>query len=296
MSPLGESEEAASELDSEARHATSRQNKENNKFEILCDGVINSLSETQASIQDLLQFKDSLLLHYLPPPLLFRLAIIVGKVYRSFSDMNTPVNELVRLVRIYSLPWDQNSVALKRLHDMFENKKHMLNLAIKRLTLIDKKTKLFEADKRIQNWEKLYIKLSEAKGHGRRWKFQIETFRKKANIGYDELIRWIKAETEEKPEITYNKTAETKSDKLIEKKASARSDDNEESDLDDRLEVLLFFLLKFYFNLLPFKKYKDSEAGIESDDESFLSKSSRKAKSAKKEEPSKPVAVNINLF
>ena len=176
MSAVGESEEAISEFESEARHTASHQNKENNKFEILCDGVINSLSETQASIQDLLQFKDSLLLHYLPPPLLFRLAIIVGKVYRSFSDMNTPVNELVRLVRIYSLPWDQNSAALKRLHDMFENKKHMLNLAIKRLTLVDKKTKLFDAEKRIQNWEKLYIRLSQAKGHGRRWKFQIETF------------------------------------------------------------------------------------------------------------------------
>jgi hypothetical protein len=36
---------------------------------------------------------------------------------------------------------------------------------------------------------------------------------------------------------------------------------------------------------------KDSEAGIESDDESFLSKSSRKARSPKKEEPSKPVTV-----
>jgi hypothetical protein len=151
--------------------------------------------------------------------------------------MNTPVNELVRLVRIYSLPWDQNSVALKRLHDMFENKKLMLNLAIKRLTLVDKKTKLFDAEKRIQNWEKLYIRLSQAKGHGRRWKFQIETFRKKANNGYDELLRWIKSETEEKAEVQKHKSVDVKSDHQIEKKSSARSDGNEESDEDDRLEV-----------------------------------------------------------
>ena len=247
LSAVGESEEAFSEFGSEVKHTASQsksQNKETNKFEILCDGVINSLSETQATLQDLLQLKDSLLLHYLPPPLLFRFAIVVGKVYRSFSDMNTPVNELVRLVRLYSLPWDQNSIALKKLHDMFENKKHMLNIAIKRLTMVDKKTKLFEADKKIQNWEKLYIKLSEAKGHGRRWKFQIEHFRKKANLGREELLRWIREETKEKPEVRYKSVEVKEEQKKPEKKESAKSEDNEESDEEDKLDVVKRNLLK----------------------------------------------------
>jgi hypothetical protein len=75
----------------------------------------------------------------------------------------------------------------------------MLNIAIKRLALVDKKTKLFQREKRISNWEKLFIKMSESKGHGRRWKFQIEPFRKKADEGYEELIRWI-----EKDQAGYN--------------------------------------------------------------------------------------------
>jgi hypothetical protein len=169
--------------------------------------------------------------------MLFRLAITVGKVYRSFSDMNTPVNELVRLVRIYSLPWDQNSVALKRLHEMFDNKKQMLNIAIKRLTLVDKKTKLFEREKRIQNWEKLYIKLSEAKGHGRRWKFQIENFRKKANQGYDELLRWIKSDTDGTVIERRKSIAEKKMEEKSEPRESARTENVEESEDEDKLEV-----------------------------------------------------------
>ena len=39
-------------------------------------------------------------------------------------------------------------------------------------------------EKRIMNWEKLFAKLTMARGHGRRWKFLIESFKKKANEGY----------------------------------------------------------------------------------------------------------------
>jgi hypothetical protein len=33
------------------------------------------------------------------------------------------------------------------------------------------------------NWEKLFAKLTSAKGHGRRWKFMIKTFKDKAKDG-----------------------------------------------------------------------------------------------------------------
>lgn len=177
----------------------------------------------------------------MPPPLLFRLAVIVGKVYRAFSDLNTPVNELVRLTRIYSLPWDHNSIALRKLHEMYETKKQMLNIAIKRLTLVDKKTKLFEKDKRIQNWEKLYVKLSEAKSHGRRWKFNMETFRKKASLGYEELINWIKAESEGniaediRKALAEKKAAEK--DKRSEQLSARSSKSGVTEEDDERIEV-----------------------------------------------------------
>jgi hypothetical protein len=162
-----------------------------NKFDVLIDTILANFTEVQSVTQDLLKLKDELLTHYLPPSLLFRIAVVFGKVYRSFSDLNTPVNEILRLVKINSSSWEKNNQVLKRLHDMHENKKQMLNIAIRRLALVEKKTKLFDRERRILNWEKLFIRLSEAKGHGRRWKFQMETFRKKANEGYDDLIRWV---------------------------------------------------------------------------------------------------------
>lgn len=48
-----------------------------------------------------------------------------------------PVNELVRLVRVYSTPWEEKSAALKKLHEDYENKQRQLNIAVKRLQLVD---------------------------------------------------------------------------------------------------------------------------------------------------------------
>lgn len=51
--------------------------------------------------------------------------------------MHMPVNELVRLVRLYSTPWEEKSTALKKLHEDYEAKKTQLNIALKRLEMID---------------------------------------------------------------------------------------------------------------------------------------------------------------
>ena len=48
-----------------------------------------------------------------------------------------PVNELVRLVRVYSTPWEEKSAALKKLHEDYESNQRQLNIAIKRLKLVE---------------------------------------------------------------------------------------------------------------------------------------------------------------
>ena len=41
------------------------------------------------------------------------------------------------------------------------------------------------------NWEKLFSKVMSNKGHGRRWKFLIETIKQKAKLGWAQLqIAW----------------------------------------------------------------------------------------------------------
>jgi hypothetical protein len=168
-----------------------------NKFDTLVDLVNTSFAEVQSSTQELLILKDDLFMQFLPPTLQFKIAVVFGNMYRSLSDLNTPVAELLRLVKIYSASWEKNSALLKKLNEQYESKKQLLNIAIKRLTLVDKSTNMFQKERRIMNWEKLYMKLSEAKGHGRRWKFHIDTLKKKSTQSYQELLSWVLREPRE---------------------------------------------------------------------------------------------------
>lgn len=49
--------------------------------------------------------------------LLFTISIIC---LNRASDFAVPVNELVRLVKLYSAPWESKSAALKKLHEDYE--------------------------------------------------------------------------------------------------------------------------------------------------------------------------------
>ncbi|KAI0240537.1 hypothetical protein LSAT2_008767 [Lamellibrachia satsuma] len=164
------------------------QNREPNKFDGLCDGVLNTLAMMHSSVQELLGLKDQLLNHALPPNTLLKIALVTTHVFRSISDMTMPVNELIRLVRLYSQPWEEKSASLKKLHEDYEAKKQQLAVAIKRLQLVDAHSKRIAKEKRIMNWEKLFAKLTVARGHGRRWKFLIHAFKKKSRRGLHEYI------------------------------------------------------------------------------------------------------------
>ena len=38
----------------------------------------------------------------------------------SSSDLSVPITELVRMVKLYSTPWETKSAALKKLHEDYE--------------------------------------------------------------------------------------------------------------------------------------------------------------------------------
>nr|CAB3262585.1 uncharacterized protein LOC100180644 [Phallusia mammillata] len=157
--------------------------EEQNKFDCLCDGVMNCLSLVDTSFNELLELKDELLQHDLPPSLQVAITLSMGKMFRTITDLHTPIQELTRLVNIYSIPWEQRSEALKKLHTDYESKQRQLNIAIRRLQLIDAHTKRLDMEKRVMNWEKAFAKITSAKSHGRRWKFMIEAFKKKIKEG-----------------------------------------------------------------------------------------------------------------
>ncbi|XP_074662984.1 uncharacterized protein LOC141915380 isoform X3 [Tubulanus polymorphus] len=160
---------------------------ESNKFDDLCLGTLSSIALIHECLNELLDFKNELVMHALPSNVLLKLTLLSGKVYRSVSDLHTPLNELVRMVSVYSKPWGEKSTALKKLHDDYEKKQRQLNIAVKRLEIIDAHMKRMARERRILNWERLFSKVATSKGHGRRWKFMINTFKETTKKGFDEM-------------------------------------------------------------------------------------------------------------
>lgn len=55
-----------------------------NKFEVLCDGVLNTIALVHESLHGFLEVKDILLHHHLPPSVLLSLSIASSKLFRRY--------------------------------------------------------------------------------------------------------------------------------------------------------------------------------------------------------------------
>jgi hypothetical protein len=124
---------------------------------MLCDNVQNCFYHIDNSMFEMLELKDKLLLQYLPPKALLQITIVFSRFYRAYSQSQVPVYELIRLVRLYSEPFDKKCVVLKTLYDSNEIKKRMLNIAFQRLTSMGNNLKQYEEQKCINNWEKMSV-------------------------------------------------------------------------------------------------------------------------------------------
>lgn len=174
---------ADSNLELVESERTSTPHEEQQKFKTLCEGVQNCLALFQTSLSELLSIKDELLKHALPPSLLLKVVLVTGKLFRSSSDLSVPITELVRMVKLYSTPWETKSAALKKLHEDYENKQRQLNVALQKLVLVGIQSERLAQERKVLNWEKLFSKMMTSKAHGYRWKFLIESFKEKVKTG-----------------------------------------------------------------------------------------------------------------
>ncbi|CAF3803079.1 unnamed protein product [Rotaria sp. Silwood1] len=166
-------------------------NVDKNRVHMFCNNVQNCFSEIDNSMFELLELKDKLLLQYIPLNVSLKITLVLSRLYRAYSQAQVPIYELIRLVQLYSQPFDMKCIQFKRLYDSNEMKKRLLNMAFQRLTSIENNTKKYEEQKCINNWEKMYIRLALPRSNVRKWKFRLKTFQEKAALGYEHVIKWI---------------------------------------------------------------------------------------------------------
>lgn len=146
-------------------------------FHSLCHNVQNCVFEIDQSIFELIELKDKLLLQYLPRSVLLNVTLVFSRFFRAYSSLQIPLAELLRLVDLYTQPFNRKCLVFKRVYDSNELHKRMLNLALQKLTSTDQQKKVYEEQRSTAHWERMYVRLATRRGHVRQWKFRIRTFR-----------------------------------------------------------------------------------------------------------------------
>ena len=185
-----------------------------NKFTKLCSELECSLATSYNSLDEVLMLKDLLLEQNLPSSVKIKFTLALGRLHRSMSDLSVPTREMTRLVRLYAVPWENKSKALKKLHQDYESKQHQLEIALKRLEMVGVQTMRMEKERRILNWEKLFAKLVGGKGHGQRWRFLIHQFKQKVKKGEDIAAIYSTISDEEEDEMAEEKESIRKKSNL----------------------------------------------------------------------------------
>ncbi|CAF1243358.1 unnamed protein product [Adineta ricciae] len=259
---------------------------EANKFSMLCDHVENSLSEIDNSMFELLELKDTLLLQFLPPNVSTRITLVISRLYRAYSLSQIPLHELVRIVHLYSQPFDMKSVIMKKFYEGNEMKKRMLNAALQRLTLMEGNNKRYQQMRCISNWEKMYIQLALPRSNVRKWKFRLKTFRETSQLGYEHVIEWLNSSV-----------PRPKSESDVLSKGESMGDEDELEDLDQ---------LDSSGDQSSIREIDDQQQGSDLDDDirsdnegSFLSSAGKQRKKrtsgSAKVEPQEPEMKQIDV-
>eukprot|EP00117_Sycon_ciliatum_P022830 scpid86120/ scgid19576/ len=176
--PAGKPGAASTQPDGDSESAA-----EKSVLDVLAEGVHNSWALLHTAVIEFLACKDEILKHALPPALLLRIVVSTSKIFRLFSDANTPMLELLRLVKLYSADWEKQSAALKKLHADNESKQRQLNIALRRIEMTAMEQQRMAKERRVMNWERLFAKLHNRQSHGRRWKFLMQSFKDKLRDG-----------------------------------------------------------------------------------------------------------------
>ena len=142
-------------------------------FKVLCDNIEVKVALTKNTIKEILSFNQEASKHNLPLSFLLRLSITVSKLQRNFYDINSQIKELCRLTRLYAEPWERKAETFKTFHEKYRQKQLRLDIALKKLEILQSRNDALERDKVIMNWQKMFEKLGCRKSAATGWRRKV---------------------------------------------------------------------------------------------------------------------------
>ncbi|KAJ3330131.1 hypothetical protein HDU76_006363 [Blyttiomyces sp. JEL0837] len=90
------------------------------EFDNLCNEVLSSIGDFEASLEEMTIWKDDFLTQTVPSNVKLQLTMMFARLFRSKSELHEPLFELLKQVRLYSRPWANKRFALLELEKDYQ--------------------------------------------------------------------------------------------------------------------------------------------------------------------------------
>ncbi|KAJ1568846.1 hypothetical protein HK096_005102, partial [Nowakowskiella sp. JEL0078] len=137
------------------------QHDDANAFNSLCEEVLATVGDLEASLEEMTIWKDGFLKTTVPSGVKLQLTLLFARVFRSKSDLHEPLFELIKQVRMYSKPWIEKQVALMELEKDYKRQTQVLDVAIRKLEYLHMQLIKTKAERRVHFWSRLTKRLLE---------------------------------------------------------------------------------------------------------------------------------------
>lgn len=155
-----------------------------------CENLVISIDYSKGALNELLYLKENVLKKSLSKDALAQIDAITSGLHQTVADLEEPLNELVSYVSLSSAEGDK-TMALHKLQANYDKKCRQLDIALHQLAKCYTQTEKLSKERRIQNWERLFLSALGNKTPIRQWRFlvpQIIENAEKGNVHFSAYI------------------------------------------------------------------------------------------------------------
>lgn len=156
--------------------------KSSSQVEKACESLSVTVENYKSALNELIYFKENVFKEYLPKEPLTEMEKITSRLFQSVSNFEEPLNELVNYIQVSSSK-DDKTMALHKLQDSYDKKCRQLDIALRQLARCSTQMEKLSKERRIQNWEKLFLCALANKSLVRQWRFRIPQILENAGKG-----------------------------------------------------------------------------------------------------------------
>ncbi|EPZ32074.1 hypothetical protein ROZALSC1DRAFT_28374 [Rozella allomycis CSF55] len=141
-------------LEKAPEHDSSR-----NEFMELCDEIISAYGLFQNTLIEIMKWKDQFFKVQVPPTTKVNFALICSRLFRSKSEIQLPLFELIKQVMMFSQSWHEKRFAITRLESDYHKLLTSLDIAIRKLELMKTEKDKLKSSRAEIRWGELTRKL-----------------------------------------------------------------------------------------------------------------------------------------